>query len=89
MKLIFEIMICIIIPCLLVFGVSAFMIAYYPKTAEPSQVLMSQAEVQELLNKLEPENPIEVDGVIGKTSREKWTRVYCNQCNEAYFPEED
>lgn len=41
--------------------------------------ILSPREFQALLNELEPDSPIVVDGIIGPESLGKWSRVYCNQ----------
>jgi hypothetical protein len=38
--------------------------------------LPGQGEIQRLLNELEPNEPITVDGVVGPATRAKWERVY-------------
>jgi len=39
-------------------------------------VLPSPGDIQRLLNKLEPESPLKVDGKIGPATRTKWEQVY-------------
>lgn len=41
--------------------------------------LPSPADIQALLNRLEPEPRLKVDGKIGPLTLEKWDRVYCEQ----------
>jgi hypothetical protein len=48
----------------------------------------SPAQIQQLLNLLEPEKPIKVDGKIGIATIAKWERVYCNQCAKNTFNHE-
>lgn len=47
--------------------------------AKLHQEVLSPYEFQEYLNRLEPENSIEVDGRIGTETIKKWERIYCNQ----------
>lgn len=51
--------------------------------------LPSPAAIQELLNRLEPEPRLKVDGKIGPLTLEKWNRVYCEQsakkASEGYY----
>lgn len=41
--------------------------------------LPSPLDIQRRLNQIEPQNPVVVDGVIGKETMKKWNRVYNNQ----------
>ena len=45
----------------------------------------SPAQIQQLLNLLEPEKPVRVDGKIGSVTIAKWERVYGNQCAAKTF----
>lgn len=45
----------------------------------PPKELLGPFELQELLNQLEPEHPLKVDGKIGPKTIAKWERVYCEQ----------
>ena len=47
--------------------------------------ILSPKDFQTLLNEIEPQNPIVVDGIIGKQTVAKWERVYCNQCAARTF----
>ena len=49
--------------------------------------LPSPTDIQLLLNELEPNEPLHVDGIIGKATIEKWERVYCNESARIYFEE--
>lgn len=53
-------------------------------------ILPSPAAIQELLNQMEPEPRLKVDGKIGPMTLEKWNRVYCEQsakkASEGYYP---
>lgn len=55
--------------------------------AEP--LLPSVAAIQQQLNELEPENPIKVDGKLGRQTQEKWNRVFVEQsakkASEGYY----
>ena len=51
------------------------------------QSLPSPAAIQRQLNELELENPLKVDGKIGKLTQEKWDRVYIEQAAKAAFAE--
>ena len=52
-----------------------------------SDEIPSIAEFQEMLNRLDPRNPIKVDGKFGPETQAKWDRVYCNQCAAKYMSE--
>ena len=39
----------------------------------------SPCELQQLLNEIEPENPLVIDCISGPLMREKWNRVHANQ----------
>ncbi len=39
----------------------------------------SPAQIQQLLNLIEPKDPVKVDGKIGKNTIAKWDRIICNQ----------
>lgn len=54
-------------------------IAFYTKGKCEPKTVPSMYEIQEMLNKYEPENPIKVDGIIGPETIKKWERVYVNQ----------
>ena len=43
------------------------------------EYILSPMEFQELLNRLEPNDPIVVDGKIGRKTIAKWESVYNNQ----------
>jgi len=47
--------------------------------------LPAPADIQELLNRLEPEPRIAVDGRIGPKTMEKWNRVYCEISAKQYY----
>ncbi len=57
----------------------AFCAGWLHCSAQHSCPLLDQYEVQQMLNKLEPDNPIEEDGVIGGKSRKKWDRIKFNE----------
>ena len=57
-----------------------------PIVAETYQPeLPSIVDIQEMLNELEPNNPVKTDGIYGPATRDKWDRVYCNQQAKKYF----
>lgn len=45
---------------------------------QPNIIPPSPYRLQEMLNEYEPENPIKVDGKIGKETIEKWYRISNN-----------
>jgi len=49
-----------------------------PKLEVVAYELISISELQELLNEIEPTDPIEVDGKLGPATQEKWDRLVCN-----------
>ena len=51
------------------------------------QSLPSPAAIQRQLNQLEPDNPLKVDGKIGRLTQEKWDRVYIRESAKAAFEE--
>ena len=51
--------------------------------------LPSPASIQRQLNILEPENPLKIDGKLGKLTQEKWDRVYIRESAKAAFAEID
>lgn len=57
---------------------------YYSSEAEPSfnggsGFIPCIADWQQMLNEIEPENPIEVDGRLGYETQKKWDWIFCNQ----------
>lgn len=63
---------------------------YIQTLPEQPTKLISLMELQRLLNTLEPENPIKVDGKVSPDWQEsetqtKWDRIYSNQSNVSYF----
>ena len=48
-------------------------------------VLPAPSDIQELLNRLEPEPRIAVDGKIGPQTMDKWNRVYSEISAKQYF----
>ena len=57
------------------------------KTETIRPVLPSPTDIQQMLNELEPENPLIADGIIGAKTLEKWERVYCNESARVHFSE--
>lgn len=53
-----------------------------PAQAEP---LPSVTAIQRRLNELEPENPLKVDGKLGRATQEKWDRVFIRESAKAAF----
>lgn len=47
--------------------------------SDPADFIIGPCELQERLNRIEPDNPIRVDGIIGPESIAKWNRVFFNQ----------
>ena len=84
MKKVISFILCVAIGVGIIYGVG-----YQAKRLNPPDdkilTVPSFFEIQELLNEIEPENPIKVDGRIGKKTLEKWDRVYCQQCANMYF----
>lgn len=61
-----------------------------PSEAQPvwdvnDLTLPAPSDIQKLLNRLEPEPRISVDGRIGPATMEKWRRVYIKVSAEQYF----
>jgi len=56
----------------------------YQSIAERPE-LPSLIEIQKMLNELEPDNPIKVDGIYGPKTKEKWERVWMNEQAIKYF----
>ena len=58
-----------------------------PLLAEP--LLPSVTAIQQQLNRMEPENPLKVDGKLGPKTIEKWNRVFIAQsakkASEGYY----
>ncbi len=54
-------------------------------TSEPADYLQGPCELQELLNKIEPSDPVKIDGRIGPETLTKWNRVWFNQCAAKTF----
>ena len=54
---------------------------------EPKVVVLlpNQGQLQQILNAIEPDTPIEVDYVVGKDSREKWDRIVHNEYASVYM----
>lgn len=48
-------------------------------------LLPNQGQFQQLLNAIEPNNPIKVDYVIGSDSREKWDRICGNEYASVFY----
>ena len=48
-------------------------------------VLPSPTDIQLLLNELDPNDPVHVDGIIGEKTLKKWDKVYCNESARVYF----
>jgi len=55
------------------------------QSSEPADFIIGPCELQEMLNQIEPENPIKVDGHIGPATIAKWNRVWFNQCAAKTF----
>jgi preprotein translocase subunit YajC len=77
----------LVLLCITIFS----FIAYVAQQKNPAQLiikekeLMSLIEIQKMLNELEPENPIEADGIYGNQTKVKWERVWMNQQAKKYI----
>jgi hypothetical protein len=72
----------LILLCVTIFA----FVAYVAQGHKPMQLvkyiepeLPNLIQIQRRLNELEPDNPIDEDGVYGKNTREKWERVWMNE----------
>ena len=75
---------------LLLFGMFCLLLIFHftnkpieEKTIEPE--LPSLIDIQKMLNKIEPNNPIKTDGIYGPATEEKWERVWMNLQAKKYI----
>lgn len=53
----------------------------------PPEPLPSITSIQLRFNELEPENPLKLDGKLGRATQEKWDRVFMKESEKAAFDE--
>lgn len=70
-----------ILTALIIGATAVFLIGYLTSIASTpvNKDIPSIKEFQSLLNQLEPNAPINVDGRLGPETQRKWDRVYFNQ----------
>ena len=75
--------------CITIFGWIIYAIrkneTLYQRQLTIERELPDLIDIQKQLNAIEPENPIEEDGIYGPKTKEKWERVYCNEQAKKYF----
>lgn len=71
-------------------GTGAVVLATY-RTSQPKPQetaagpLPSITSIQRRLNELEPDNPLKLDGKLGRATQEKWDRVFIKESAKVAF----
>jgi hypothetical protein len=74
------------------FGLSVVFMAGFITKQKTEQVMAEQglpsiSAIQRKLNELEPQNPLKIDGKLGRLTQEKWDKLYIRESAKAAFAE--